>query len=429
MLAFFIFLSTLILLFWRPWNFPIWVFSSLGAFFVFVFQLVDFKDAYFIFSLVWDSSLTLLGLIILSFSLEALGFFDFIASKILHFSKEKNEEKIYISTKKLMFFLLIFVFFLSAFFANDGAILIITPIIIALFSTLKDCKNYAFILSSFLLSLSFLCDASSNALVISNLTNIITANYFKIEFLEFAKNMFLPNLSVLLSTIAVVFLLYIRVLPKRLEFKRIKKEQISLKLFFLCAVFLFLFVSSFFIGEIFDIKISFFALLWAGIFWLIVLKIQGKKSLKILFDAPYGVLLFSFGLYMVVFALHKIGVSEILVKSYTFLMQENKTGIFGIALLSAFGSSVFNNLPMVLIGDLALKEYFENFSFEPLMIYAHLLGVNIGPKLTPIGSLATLLWLGVLAKKGIEISFWQYCKFGFLITLPVLIFSLFALVV
>lgn len=92
-----------------------------------------------------------------------------------------------------MLFLLIFVFFLSAFFANDGAILIITPIIIALFSTFKDCKNHAFILSYFLFSLSFLFDASSNALVISNLTNIITANYFKIEFLEFAKNMFLPN--------------------------------------------------------------------------------------------------------------------------------------------------------------------------------------------------------------------------------------------
>lgn len=428
MLAFFIFLSTLILLFWRPWNLPIWVFSSLGAFFVFIFQLVDFTDAYFVFSLVWDSSLTLVGLIILSFSLEALGFFDFIASKILHFSREKNQEKIYISTKKLMLFLLIFVFFLSAFFANDGAILIITPIIIALFSTLKDCKNHVFILSSFLLSLSFLCDASSNALVISNLTNIITANYFKIEFLEFAKNMFLPNFFVLLSTIVMVFMLYGRVLPKRLEFKLVKKEQISLKLFFLCIVFLLLFVISFFIGEIFDIKISFFALLWAGIFWLIVLKIQGKKSIKILFEAPYGVLLFSFGLYMVVFALHKIGVSEILVKSYAFLMQD-KSGIFGVTLISAFGSSVFNNLPMVLIGDLALKEYFENFSFDSLMIYAHLLGVNIGPKLTPIGSLATLLWLGVLARKGINISFWQYSKFGFLITLPVLVFSLFALIV
>ncbi|EAL1383886.1 arsenic transporter, partial [Campylobacter jejuni] len=110
MLAFFIFLSTLVLLFWRPWNLPIWVFSSLGAFFVFIFQLVDFKDAFFVFSLVWDSSLTLVGLIILSFSLEALGFFDFIASKILYFSREKNQEKIYISTKKMMLFLLIFVF-------------------------------------------------------------------------------------------------------------------------------------------------------------------------------------------------------------------------------------------------------------------------------------------------------------------------------
>lgn len=76
---------------------------------------------------------------------------------------------------------------------------------------------------------------------------------------------------------------------------------------------------------------------------------------------------------MVVFALHKIGVSEILVKSYAFLMQD-KSGIFGVALISAFGSSVFNNLPVVLIGDLTLKEYFENFSFDSLMIYAHLLG-------------------------------------------------------
>ncbi len=55
----------------------------------------------------------------------------------------------------MMLFLLIFVFFLSAFFANDGAILIITPIIIALFSTLKDCKNHAFILSSFYLAFLF----------------------------------------------------------------------------------------------------------------------------------------------------------------------------------------------------------------------------------------------------------------------------------
>ncbi|EED2318004.1 arsenic transporter [Campylobacter coli] len=422
MLAFFIFLSTLVLLFWRPWNLPIWVFSSLGAFFVFIFQLVDFKDAFFVFSLVWDSSLTLVGLIILSFSLEALGFFDFIASKILYFSREKNQEKIYISTKKMMLFLLIFVFFLSAFFANDGAILIITPIIIALFSTLKDCKNHAFILSSFLLSLSFLCDASSNALIISNLTNIITANYFNLDFLEFAKTMFLPNLFVLLSTIIMVFLIFAKILPKGLEINISSNDCISVKLFIFCVIYLIFFVSSFFIGEIYNLNASFFAVSGALLFWFFVCFLKKREALKIIKNVPWGIFAFSFGLYMVVFALHKVGISDILIFIYDILAQNAITAIFGTGFISAFLSSVFNNLPMALIGDLALK------NFPQSMVYAHLLGVNIGPKLTPIGSLATLLWLGLLAKKGIEISFWKYCKFGFLITLPVLTCSLFALV-
>ncbi|MDP8518297.1 arsenic transporter [Campylobacter coli] len=421
MLASVIFIITLILLFWRPWNLPIWVFSSLGAFFVFIFQLVDFKDAYFVFSLVWDSSLTLVGLIILSFSLEALGFFDFIASKILHFSREKNQEKIYISTKKLMLFLLIFVFFLSAFFANDGAILIITPIVLALFSTLKNYKESA-ILSAFLLSVSFLCDASSNALIISNLTNIITANYFNLDFLEFAKTMFLPNLFVLLSTIIMVFLIFAKILPKGLEINISSNDCISVKLFIFCVIYLIFFVSSFFIGEIYNLNASFFAVSGALLFWFFVCFLKKREALKIIKNVPWGIFAFSFGLYMVVFALHKVGISDILIFIYDILAQNAITAIFGTGFISAFLSSVFNNLPMALIGDLALK------NFPQSMVYAHLLGVNIGPKLTPIGSLATLLWLGLLAKKGIEISFWKYCKFGFLITLPVLTCSLFALV-
>lgn len=73
MLAFFIFLSTLVLLFWRPWNLPLWLIAIFGALFAFIFKLVNLEDAFFVFDLVWDGSLTLVGLIILSFSLEVLG--------------------------------------------------------------------------------------------------------------------------------------------------------------------------------------------------------------------------------------------------------------------------------------------------------------------------------------------------------------------
>ncbi len=414
-----IFLSTLILLFWRPFNLPLWMISTIGAFFVFAFGLVNLDDAKFVLSLVWDSSLTLMGLIILSFSLELLGFFNFIAKRILHFSKIKNFHSIH--TKKLMLFLLIFVFFLSAFFGNDGAILIITPIVIALFSTFKNYKENI-ILGAFLLSVSFLSDASSNALVISNLTNIITASYFRLDFLEFAKTMFLPNLFVLISTIIMVFLIFAKILPKELELNIVEKDTISIKVFIFCVFYLLTFVSSFFIGEIYDLNIGFFALGGALLFWILIYFIKGKESFKIIKHTPYGIFVFSFGLYIVVFALHKAGVSDILKFIYQILSSNQITAIFGTGLISAFLSSIFNNLPMTLIGDLALQ------GFKQEMIYAHLLGVNIGPKLTPIGSLATLLWLGLLVKKGINISLWQYLKFGFLITIPVLFCSLFGLV-
>lgn len=419
MLAGIIFLSTLILLFWRPFNLPLWMISTIGAFFVFAFGLVNLDDAKFVLSLVWDSSLTLIGLIILSFSLELLGFFNFIAKRILYFSKIKNSHLIH--AKKLMLFLLIFVFFLSAFFGNDGAILIITPIVIALFSTFKNYKESA-ILGAFLLSVSFLSDASSNALVISNLTNIITASYFKLDFLKFVKTMFLPNLFVLISTIIMVFLIFAKILPKKLELNIAEKDTISVKIFIFCIFYLLIFVLSFFISEIYNLNKGFFALGGALFFWILVYFAKGKESFKIIKHTPYGIFVFSFGLYMVVFALHKAGASDILNFIYQILSSNQITAIFGTGLISAFLSSIFNNLPMTLIGDLALQ------GFKQEMIYAHLLGVNIGPKLTPIGSLATLLWLGLLAKKGINISLWQYLKFGFLITIPVLFCSLFGLV-
>lgn len=423
MLALVLCLTTLILLFWRPLNLALWVYSSIAAFLAFVLELVDFEDAKFIFDLIWDSSLTLIGLILLSFSLEALGFFDFLAFKILKFSSNANAQ---IHTQKLMFFMLVFVFFLATFFANDGAILIITPIVIALFSTLKN-ENSKSILIAFLLSLSFLCDAGSNLFVVSNLTNIITANYFKLDFLDFAKTMFLPSLFVFISTFVMIFIIFKNVLPKKLEFEFIKRNESSKPILIFCVVFLVFFTLGFFIGQSYGLSKSIFILGGALVFWLIVSVLKPKQSLKIFKNAPWGVLIFSFGLYIVVFSLYKVGAGELLKEFYVLLMQEKNFGIFGVGLLSALGSSLFNNLPMVLIGDLALKEYFDTNSFEILMVYAHLLGVNIGPKLTPIGSLATLLWLEVLAHKGVKISFWQYIKFGFSITLIVLIAALFGL--
>ncbi len=108
-------------------------------------------------------------------------------------------------------------------------------------------------------------------------------------------------------------------------------------------------------------------------------------------------------------------------------------GVWAAAIGTGFGaailSSVMNNLPGVLIGALSIEQAHGIPALtRELMIYANVIGCDLGPKFTPIGSLATLLWLHVLSKKDIRISWGQYMRVGLLITPPVLLMVLVALV-
>ncbi|EMJ0665272.1 arsenic transporter [Campylobacter upsaliensis] len=419
-MGFIIFILTLLCIYIRPLNLPLWVYSSLGAAFCVGFGFVSLSDVAFVWGMVWDSTLSLVGLIIFALSLEKLGFFEVLAHYTLRLSTHR--QTLHLQTWKFFVFIGVLASVLATFFSNDGAILILTPLIIALLTHIENVKFSRSPLIIFLLFVGFMSDFASNTFIFSNLTNIITADFFTIIFIDFALAMALPQLFVILAILVLFWILFTRKLPKTLEFKvhtqALPKPSITLFCFALTLLLLFGIIG----GEKFGFALCVFTL---GVAFLSTLcgilthKIALKQMLKL---APLGIVAFSLGLFIVVFGLNNMGLVGLLAEGLKhFDTLPLFAQIFSVGISSSLGSSVINNLPMVMLGDLALKDS------SNALIFAHLLGCNVGAKLTPIGSLATLLWLFSLKRYGISISFLQYMLVALLIVPFVLFFGLLGL--
>ncbi|WP_333721233.1 ArsB/NhaD family transporter [Campylobacter upsaliensis] len=211
-MGFIIFILTLLCIYIRPFNLPLWVYSSLGAAFCVGFGFVSLSDVAFVWGMVWDSTFSLVGLIIFALSLEKLGFFEVLAHYTLRLSTHK--QTLHLQTWKFFVFIGMLASVLATFFSNDGAILILTPLIIALLTHIKNVKFSRSPLIIFLLFVGFMSDFASNTFIFSNLTNIITADFFTITFIDFALAMALPQLFVILATLVLFWILFTRKLPK-----------------------------------------------------------------------------------------------------------------------------------------------------------------------------------------------------------------------
>ena len=155
---------------------------------------------------------------------------------------------------------------------------------------------------------------------------------------------------------------------------------------------------------------------------------QVIRTRQVLRGAPWQIVVFSLGMYLVVYGLRNAGLTDRIAALLDVFAQGGIWGAaIGTGVLTALLSSVMNNMPTVLIGALSIDASQASGVVKEAMVYANVIGCDLGPKITPIGSLATLLWLHVLAKKGTTIGWGYYFRVGAVLTVPVLLITLAAL--
>ncbi|QSZ40660.1 arsenical efflux pump membrane protein ArsB [Sulfurimonas aquatica] len=418
-LALSVFLVTLLFVIWQPKGLQIGTTAVVGAIAALVVGVVSYNDVLSVIDIVWDATLAFIGIIILSMILDEIGFFEWAAIKMAKLSGGNGN--------KMFVYILLLGALVSAFFANDGAALILTPILLA---KMKYLKMKPLAIFAFLMAGGFIGDSASNPLVISNLTNIVTVGYFDIGFVEYAKNMFLPNLLSIFASIVVLWIYFRKDIPFEVDVSKLPEPASVIKnqtMFRLSWPFLALLMVGYFIGDFYNLPVSLFALGGALLFLAIAKYYKAVKPLATIKSAPWQVVWFSIGLYVVVYGLKNAGLTDVIASWIVELNAHGSTvAIIGTGFLSAFISSVMNNMPTIMIMDIAIESV--GYVGNEALVYANILGSNLGPKMTPIGSLATLLWLHVLAQKGVKISWSEYMKVGLVITPPVLLVALLGLI-
>ena len=403
-IAFSIAVFTVALIMVRPKPLNEGMAAAVGACLMLASQQVLFTDLFSILRYVAPILLFFLGLMLICLSAEKAGFFGWSAYQAVNLAKGKGQ---------LLFFTIFALgVAITAFFSNDTTALVLTPIVFTLARELKlRPLPYVF-------SCAFIANTASLLLPISNPVNLLPFTAFGLSLGEYLRYLMLPSLAGIGMNVLVFYLLFRSDIsssfsanmcpqPKDAFFK-----YVSVALGFIAVAYL---VTAYKGLPLFWVALGGGLLLVVG-----GLILHRLHSGEIASGISWSILLFIFSLSVVVKGLEKSGFIAMLgnVLAHSFPQQQSFISIAGVALSNALGSNLINNWSMIMVSTAILSV--SNPSPDPSLIYAAILGADLGPNLTIVGSLSSMLWLVILRQRGLDLSPGQYFKVGLILTPPLL---------
>ncbi|CAH0118282.1 Arsenical pump membrane protein [Paenibacillus sp. CECT 9249] len=426
------FFLTLVLILWRPRGLNEAIPAMGGAILVILSGSVSWSDLVTIGDTVSGAAITIMSTIVMAIILESFGFFTWAAEGLAARAKG--------SGIRLFWYVNLLCFLMTLFFNNDGSILITTPILLILLKNL-GLKNKQKI--PYLLSGALIATASSAPIGVSNVVNLIALKIVDMDLYKHTEMMFIPSTLGLLFLLFIIFLLVRRELPGKLPsaWRGIHPDprshplkshspavaKIKNRSRFMLYILLFVFSVrvGLFVASFAGIPVWVVAVIGSGLLlgwrWL-YLNISPADMIK---KTPWHILIFCFGMYVIIYGLHNIGLTERLISIFQPIVSGNLLNAsLSMGSLISVMSILFNNHPALMVGTLTLT----NMGLDPLTLkiayLANVIGSDIGSLLLPIGTLASLMWMHILKQHHVKINWQDYIRVTFIAIPPTVIFTL-----
>jgi len=391
----------------RPFRWNEAAIAMTGAAILLLLGLISFSDAFFTLIRDWNTFLFFFGMMGLSALAEAAGLFDWLAVRAARLAGK--------SAARLFLNVFLLGSLISMVLSNDASALILTPIVYVLVTKLR------LPVLPYLFACTFIADTASFLLPVSNPINIIILSRFPLDLLTFLRLLFLPSLVLIGINIGIFFLLYRKQLKGTFEIKRLPSAEQAVKhkayFRYTCCV-LAAVAFAYVIASATQFPLSLIALsgtvllLIGGLCWK---RTSLRETAKRISWSIFG---FIAGMFIVVRAIEDTGLTTVF---GNWLIHLSGGTSFGAVMVgtagSALGTNLINNVPMAVVMISALGGI-QHASpvIQHGFVAATMFGCDLGPNLTTVGSLATVLWLLILRQRNVDVSGLDYFKVGVVVT-------------
>jgi arsenical pump membrane protein len=397
-----IFAATLFLMIKRPFGLRLGYAAGIGALLSLLLGTVSLGQAVQSFFDIWDAALAFLGIVALSVTLDAMGFFRWAALRVVRLARE--------SGLRLYFYVSLLTAAVSILFANDSAVLILTPIVLEIMTCLGITGRGRL---AYLFSAGLIADTAAMPLITSNPINIVSADFFKYSFITHLEFMGPVAVATITSSMLLVYLFFRKQIPRVYDVKAaetltLDKPEISRGLLKVSVAALVAIDVGYVLTSLIRVPVSFVicsgAVFLVAVYWVSLRRngsVSGEKKglVGLAREINWDIVLFMLSIFLVVQGLKTAGVTNLLASALsTASTFPSVLGIFAPSMIVTIGASFMNNWPMTILGLLSIKQAAVSGTAFTGLVFSNVIGNNLGPHFFPLGSLASLiLWVELSA--------------------------------